>query len=39
VNLQGTVTTGDVLTLTTYDSGLTGGKQAITYTALSTDTL
>ncbi len=39
VNLQGAVTTGDVLTLTTYDSGLSGGKQAITYTALSTDTL
>jgi YD repeat-containing protein len=37
--IAGTKTTGDVLTLTVYDAGLSGGTQAVSYTVLSTDTL
>jgi RHS repeat-associated protein len=35
----GTKTTGNVLTLTVFDSGLTTGQQAVTYTVLAGDTL
>ncbi|MBK9774265.1 MAG: LysM peptidoglycan-binding domain-containing protein [Candidatus Obscuribacter sp.] len=35
----GTVTTGNVLTITVTDSGLTGGSKAINYTVQSGDTL
>jgi RHS repeat-associated protein len=35
----GTKTTGDVLTLTSYDSALSGGSQAVSYTVLAADTL
>ncbi|MBK9622928.1 MAG: LysM peptidoglycan-binding domain-containing protein [Candidatus Obscuribacter sp.] len=34
-----TRTTGDVLTLTVYDAGLSGGLEAVAYTVLSGDTL
>jgi RHS repeat-associated protein len=37
--IGGTKTTGDVLTLTTYDAALSGGSVAVTYSVLSTDTL
>ncbi|MBK8223167.1 MAG: hypothetical protein IPK73_19295 [Candidatus Obscuribacter sp.] len=36
--ISGSVTGGDVITLTAYDSGLTGGLQAIPYTVQSGDT-
>lgn len=36
--ISGTVTAGDVITLTAYDSGLTGGLQAIAYTVQAGDT-
>ena len=39
VAIGGTKTTGNVLTLTTFDPALSGGKEAVTYTVLSTDTL
>jgi len=35
----GTKTTGNILTITTYDAGLPGGSQAISYTVLAGDTL
>ncbi|HEY9684985.1 MAG TPA: RHS repeat-associated core domain-containing protein [Oculatellaceae cyanobacterium] len=35
----GTITTGDVLTLTVSDSGLTGGSEAVSYTVAAGDTL
>jgi RHS repeat-associated protein len=37
--ITGTKTTSDVLTLTVYDAGLSGGKTAITYTVAAGDTL
>jgi hypothetical protein len=37
--LGGSKTTGDVLKITAYDSALSGGSQAVSYTVLSTDTL
>jgi RHS repeat-associated protein len=37
--IGGTKTTGDVLTLTVYDAGLSGGSEAVAYTVLSGDTL
>ena len=37
--LGGSKTTGDVITVTVYDSGLTGGSKADTYTVLAGDTL
>ena len=37
--IGGTKTTGDVLTITAHDTGLTGGQQAVSYTVLSGDTL
>ncbi|MBK9617558.1 MAG: LysM peptidoglycan-binding domain-containing protein [Candidatus Obscuribacter sp.] len=39
VVIGGTKTTGDVLTLTIYDAGLSGGSEAVAYTVLSGDTL
>jgi len=39
ISLGGKITTGDVLTLTTTYSPLSGGLQAVHYTVLSTDTL
>lgn len=39
IKIGGSRTTGDVLTVTLIDPGLTGGQQAISYTASSTDTL
>lgn len=35
----GTKTTGDVLTITVYDAGLSGGSEAVAYTILSGDNL
>ena len=32
-------TTGDVLTMTVYNSGLSGGHEAVTYTVIAGDTL
>ncbi|HIA53570.1 MAG TPA: LysM peptidoglycan-binding domain-containing protein [Candidatus Melainabacteria bacterium] len=37
--IGGSKTTGDVLTVTTYDAGLSGGKKAVNYTVQSGDTL
>ena len=37
--IGGTKTTGNTLTLTVYDAGLSGGAKAITYTVLAADTL
>ena len=37
--IGGTKTTGDILTITVHDAGLTGGQEAVNYTVLSTDTL
>jgi len=37
--IGGTKTTGNTLTVTTYDAGLPGGSQATTYTVLAGDTL
>lgn len=37
--IGGTKTTGDVVTLTIYDAGLTTGSKAISYTVLPTDTI
>lgn len=37
--IGGTKTTGNTLTITVYDAGLTGGTESVTYTVLSTDTL
>lgn len=37
--IAGTVTTGDTLTITVADSGLSGGQKAVTYTVQSGDTL
>jgi hypothetical protein len=37
--LGGTKTTGDVLTFTVYNASLSGGKEAVSYTVLSSDTL
>jgi len=37
--IGGTKTTGDVLTITSLDAGLSGGKEATPYTVQSTDTL
>ena len=34
----GTVTAGNVLTITVYDAGLTGGQQSVSYTVVSGDT-
>ncbi len=39
VNITGSKTTGNILTITVYDSTLTGGSKAVTYTVLSGDTL
>lgn len=39
IKLGGTVTTGDVLTVTVKDSGLSGGQQAVNYTVQSGDSL
>ena len=36
--IGGTITSGDVLTLTVHDSGLTGGTHNVTYTTTATDT-
>lgn len=36
--IGGTITAGNVLTLTVHDTGLTGGQEAVSYTVLSTDT-
>ncbi len=38
-SIGGSKTTGDVLTVTTYDAGLSGGKKAVNYTVQSGDTL
>ncbi len=38
-SIGGTKTTGDALTVTTFDAGLPGGSQAIVYTVLAGDTL
>jgi YD repeat-containing protein len=35
----GTVTSGNVLTITAHDAGLSGGQEAVSYTVLGTDTL
>ncbi|MBK8221888.1 MAG: hypothetical protein IPK73_12760 [Candidatus Obscuribacter sp.] len=37
--IGGTVTAGDVLTLTAFDAGLAGGQKSVNYTVLGTDTL
>jgi RHS repeat-associated protein len=37
--LSGTVTAGNVLTITVHDSGLSGGQEAVSYSVKSTDTL
>lgn len=37
--IGGSKTTGDTLTVTVYDAGISGGSQAVTYTVASTDTL
>ncbi len=37
--IGGNKAAGDVLTLTVYDAGLSGGTQAVSYTVLSSDTL
>jgi len=37
--IGGTKTTGNVLTITATDAGLTGGSEPVNYTVLSTDTL
>lgn len=37
--IGGTKTTGNILTLTVFDAGLSGGSKAINYTLLSADTL
>jgi RHS repeat-associated protein len=37
--IGGTKTTGDVLTVTTFDSGLAGGSQGVNYTVLAGDSL
>jgi RHS repeat-associated protein len=37
--IGGTKTTGDVLTVTTFDSGLAGGSQGVNYTVLAGDNL
>jgi hypothetical protein len=37
--IAGTKTTGDTITVTVLDSGLSGGQEAVTYTVLSGDTL
>ena len=37
--IGGTKTTGNTLTITVYDAGLSGGSKAITYTVLAADTL
>ena len=37
--IGGTKTTGNILTITVHDAGLTGGQEAVNYTVLSTDTL
>ncbi|HIA52074.1 MAG TPA: LysM peptidoglycan-binding domain-containing protein [Candidatus Melainabacteria bacterium] len=37
--IGGTKTTGNVLTITFYDAGLTGGSKAVSYTVLAGDTL
>jgi len=37
--IGGTKTTGNTLTITVHDTGLTGGQEAVTYTVLSADTL
>ncbi|MEL4474459.1 hypothetical protein, partial [Shewanella algae] len=37
--IGGTKTTGNVLTITVHDAGLSGGLKAINYTVLSGDTL
>jgi RHS repeat-associated protein len=37
--IGGTKTTGNVLTITAYDAGLSGGKKAVNYTVQSGDTL
>ncbi|MCC7527095.1 MAG: RHS repeat-associated core domain-containing protein [Candidatus Melainabacteria bacterium] len=39
VAIGGTITAGDVLTLTFYDAGLTGGSTAVSYTVAAADTL
>ena len=39
IALGGSKTTGDTVTVTTYDAGLAGGLEAVTYSVLSTDTL
>lgn len=38
-SIGGTKTTGDILTVTVFDPGLTGGSKAIAYTVLSGDNL
>jgi len=37
--IGGSKSTGNTLTITTYDAGLAGGSEAVTYTVLSGDTL
>jgi len=37
--ISGTKTTGDTLTIVTYDSALSGGTRSVTYTVLAGDTL
>jgi hypothetical protein len=39
VTVGGKPTTGDTLTITSHNSSLTSGQEAVTYTVLSTDTL
>jgi len=39
IALAGTKTTGDTITVTVYDAGLTGELKAVTYTVLAGDTL
>jgi RHS repeat-associated protein len=39
IALGGTKTTGDTITLTTYYPGLTAGKEILTYTVLTADTM
>ena len=39
VGISGSKTTGDMLTLNFYDAALSGGKETVSYTVISTDTL
>lgn len=39
IKIGGSKTTGDILTVTVFDTALSGGQQAVSYTATSTDTL